>query len=236
MVTGVIGASAGPFAGDGLDETLGLAIGLRAIGTGEAMFDAELLAGVGEEFGAIGGAAVGQNALDVDAMSFVEVDGLLEGRQDAGSLFVWEERGKSAAAVIVDGDVKALDAGAWMAVGAVAGGAAQGEDLGFELSRSFAGLATGDRGTILEALWEPLLPGACEPAPHGLFADAKSRGGDADGETEGGESGDHLCSRQWGQSGISVHVVRAGGRWVECSSTTSLPNPFRADNLLKHDT
>ena len=224
MVTGVIRASVSPLAGDGLDEAFGLAIGLRAIGTGEAMFDAELEAGVGEEFGAIGGAAVCEDALDVDAMSFGEVDGLLEGREDAGSLFVREERGEGDAAVIVDGDVEALDAGTWVAVGAIAGGAdagaceaaqlldveveeiarrrafvaddrrfwrieggeaveamaaqdagegslgdgqdhadlgvgtafaAQGEDLGFELGRSFAGLAERDRGTILEALGEP---------------------------------------------------------------------------------
>ena len=126
MVTGVIGAGLGPFAGDGLDEALGLAIGLGAVRSGEAVFDAELEAGVGEEFGAIGGAAVGEEALDLDAMSFVEADGLLEGREDAGSLFVWEERGESEAGVIVDGDVEALDAGAWIAVGAVAGGADAG--------------------------------------------------------------------------------------------------------------
>ena len=219
MVTGVIGAGIGPLAGDGLDEAFGLALGLRAVGTGEAMFDAELEAGLGEEFGAIGGAAVGQDALDLDAMSFVEVEGLLEGRQDAGSLFVWEERGAGDAGVIVDGDVQGLGAGAWVAVGADAGAceaaqlldveveeiarrrafvaddrrfwrieggeaveamaaqdagegslgdgqghadlgvgtafAAQGEDLGFELGRSFAGLAERDRGTILEALGEP---------------------------------------------------------------------------------
>jgi hypothetical protein len=49
-------------------------------------------------------------------------------------------------------------------------------------------------------------------------------------------SRDHLGSRQRGKFGISVHVVRAGGRWVECSSTTILTDPFRADNVLKHDT
>ena len=32
MVTGVIGAGLGPFAGDGLDEALGLAVGLGAVG------------------------------------------------------------------------------------------------------------------------------------------------------------------------------------------------------------
>jgi len=305
MVTGVIRASIGPLAGEGLDEAFGLAVGLGAVGSGEAMLDAELLAGLGEEFGAVGGAAVGEDALDADAMSLVEVESLMKGGEDAVGLFIWEEAGEGGAGVVVDGDVEGLGACAWVALGAVAGGAdawfgeaselfdvevkevargvafvaddrrfrrlqrseameavaaqdagegglgdgqdhadlgvgtafaAQGEDLGFELGGSFAGLAERDRGTILEALGEALLPGACEPAPHGLFADAKSRGGDAAGEPEGGESGDHLGSRQRGQSGISVQVVRAGGRWVECASTTSLPNPCRADNLLKHDT
>ena len=305
MVTGVIGASVGPLAGDGLDEAFGLAIGLRAIRSGEAMLEADLGACLGEEFGAVSGAAVGEDALDFDAMSFVEVDGLVESGQDTLGLFIWEEAGEGGAAVVVDGDVEGFDAGAWVALGAVAGGAdarfleaselldvevekvaggvafvaddrgfgrfqrgetleavaaenagegglgdredhanlsvgaalaAQGEDLGFELGRSFARLAVGDRRTVVEALGKARVCGAFEPSADGLFADAKSRGGDAAGEPEGGESGDHLCSRQRGERGISVHVVRAGGRWVECSSTTSLPNPFRADNLLKHDT
>jgi hypothetical protein len=50
VVAGVIGTSISPFAGDGLDEALGLAIGLRAIGTGEAVTEAEILAGGSEEF------------------------------------------------------------------------------------------------------------------------------------------------------------------------------------------
>ena len=40
VVAGVIVAGISPFAGDGLDEALGLAIGLGAIGSGEAMFEA----------------------------------------------------------------------------------------------------------------------------------------------------------------------------------------------------
>ena len=50
MIGGVIGAGIGPLAGEGLDEALGLAIGLRTIGPGEAVANAELLAGGGEEF------------------------------------------------------------------------------------------------------------------------------------------------------------------------------------------
>ena len=57
--TGVIGTGIGPLASDGLDEAFGFAIGLRSIGSGEEMLEAELAAGSGEGFGAIGGAAIG---------------------------------------------------------------------------------------------------------------------------------------------------------------------------------
>ena len=40
MTAGVVGTGVGPLAGDGLDEAFGLAIGLRAIRPGKAMFDA----------------------------------------------------------------------------------------------------------------------------------------------------------------------------------------------------
>ena len=39
MVAGVIGAGVSPFAGDGLDKALGLAIGLWTIGFGKVMFE-----------------------------------------------------------------------------------------------------------------------------------------------------------------------------------------------------
>jgi len=54
VVTRVVRASIGPLTSDGLNEAFGLAIGLWAIGFGEEMFEAELLAGGGKEFGAIG--------------------------------------------------------------------------------------------------------------------------------------------------------------------------------------
>ena len=50
VIAGVIGTSISPFAGDGLDEALGFAIGLRAIGTSEEVTEAEIVAGGGEEF------------------------------------------------------------------------------------------------------------------------------------------------------------------------------------------
>ena len=288
-----------------MDEPLGLAVGLRTIRSCEAVFEAEFGAGFCEEFGAAGGAAVGEEALDVDAVCGVEGEGLMEGGEGAGDFFVGEQAGEGEAAVIVDGDVEGLDAGAWIAMGAVAGGAdtgareaielldveveeiawvvvfvaddgrfwriegshaveavteqdagkgglgdgqdhadlgvgtalaAQGEDLGFEIGRSLAGLAKRSRGTVGEALREALGFGAGEPSADGLFADAESGGCGAERGAEGGMMADHFSSRKRGESGISVHVVRAGWRWVESSSTTSLPDPIRADNLLKHDT
>ena len=305
MVTGAIRSGIGPLPSDGLDEAFGFAIGLRTIGFGEAMFDAELLAGLGEEVGAISRAAVSEDALDVDAMILVEADGLLESVEDAGDLFVGKQTGEGEAGMIVDGDVKGLDAGAWIALGAIAGGAdawareaaqfldveveefagggafvaagrrfgwfesceamkavaaedaregglgdgedhedlsvgaalaAQGQDAGFELWADFAGLTERDRGVVFEAGREAGLLSALKPAADGFFADGVKHGRGAPRKTEGDEFGGHLSSHERSQSGISVHVVRAGGRWVECSSTTILTDPFRADNVLKHDT
>ena len=304
MVAGLIGASISPLTRDGLDEAFGLAIGLGAIGTGEAMFDAELLAGRGEEFGAISRTTIGKHALDVDAVVLVEAHGLLESVEDAGDFLVGEEAGESQAAVIVDGDVEGLDAGPRIAKGAIAGGAdagaceaaqfldveveefagsvalvadngrfgrlqrsktiesvtaqdaaergggdvenhadlgigtaraAQGEDLGFECGRRLAGLTVRSRRVIVKAGGKAGGPGAGEPAPDGSFADTEGDGRVAQGEAELVVSPRHLGSRERGEFGISVHVVRAGWLEVECSSTTSLPNPFRADNVLKHD-
>ena len=49
VVTGIIRAGVSPLSGDGLDEAFGLAIGLWAIGFGEEMLEAQLLAGLGKE-------------------------------------------------------------------------------------------------------------------------------------------------------------------------------------------
>ena len=263
------------------------------------------MAGSGKEFGAVGAATIGEEALDLDAMSRVKADGLVESVEHGGKFFVGEETSEGEAGVIVDGDVEAFDAGAWIAHGAVTGGpdagareaaqlldveveelarlgvfiaegrrfgrierreavemmatqdarksglgdwedhhdlsvgaslAAQGEDLGFEPGRGLAGLMMRDRRTVDQASGKAAFFGASQPAADGLFADAESGGGSAQRAAELGMLKRHLRSPQRGQSGISVHIVRAGGRWVECSSTTILTDPFRADNVLKHDT
>ncbi len=78
VVAGAIRTGIGPLAGDGLDEAFGLAVGLRAIGFGEEMLEAEFVAGGGEELGAIGGATIGEDLLDFDAVSAIEADSLVQ--------------------------------------------------------------------------------------------------------------------------------------------------------------
>jgi hypothetical protein len=305
MVAGVIRTGIGPLAGDGLDEPFGLAVGLWTVRLGEEMAQAEFLAGGGEEFGAISGAAVGEDTLDLNAMSFVELDGLVECGEHAGRLFIGMKRGEGEAGMVVDGDVEALDAGAGIALGTIAGGAhpwafeaaqlldvevekvargvafvtdgrwlgrlqggeavemvaaqnagesgfgnwqsdddlsigtalaAQVEDLDFELGRGPARLTSGSRGMVVEALGKPGFLGAREPAADGLFTDPVGEGRLTQSAPEVHMLTGHLSSRERGKFGISVHVVRAGERAVECASTTSLSCPSRADNVLKHDT
>ena len=106
-----------------MDEAFGLAVGLRAIGFGEEMFEAELVAGGGEEFEAIGWAAIGEELLDGDAVSGVEAESLVQSVENAGGAFVRKETSEGEAGVVVDGDVETFDAGAWVAEGAIPGGA-----------------------------------------------------------------------------------------------------------------
>jgi len=97
VVGGVVSTGISPFAGEGLDEAFGLAVGLRAIGAGEEMFEAQLAAGGGEAFGAVSGAAVGEDGLDGDAMILVEGDGLVECVQDTGRFLIGKKAGKGQA-------------------------------------------------------------------------------------------------------------------------------------------
>ena len=93
--------------------------------------------------------------------------------------------------------------------------AAQSEDLGFELGRGLAGLMMRDRRTIDQASGKAAFFGASQPATDGLFADAESDGGGAQGEVELRVLASHLSSSERSKSSISVHDVRARRRWVE---------------------
>ena len=122
---GVAGVEPGvsPFVGQGAVKSLYLAVGLWAIGFGEEMFEAQLVAGSGKEFGPIGGTAIGEDVLDEDAVISVKGDGLVEGGQDTGSFFIGQEAGKSDPRMVINGDMQAFHAGARIAVRTVAGGA-----------------------------------------------------------------------------------------------------------------
>ena len=79
VVTGVVRAGVSPLPSDGLDEAFGLAVGLGAVRFGEEMLEAQLVAGLGKELGAISRAAIGEDLLDEDAVSLIEGNGLMEG-------------------------------------------------------------------------------------------------------------------------------------------------------------
>jgi hypothetical protein len=302
---GLIGAGISPLTGDGLDEAFGFAIGLRAIRSSEAVRDTELPAGGGKDPGAIGGAAIGQEALDANAVSGIKGDRLEEGIESTGDLFIGQETGKSEATVIINGDMERLDTGPRIALGAIArsadtrareaaqlldieveefareiafvtldrrpgrfergeameavatqhagkgglgngehhldlgvraAGTAEGDDLSFEGRAGLARLVPRSRRTIVKSQRKTSGRSASQPAPNGLLTDAESSGRLPQREAELVMSQSHLGSRERSQFGISVHVVRAGSREVACSSTTSLPDLSRADNVLKHDT
>ena len=90
------------------------------------MLETQLLAGGGKEFGAISRAAIGEDALDLDAVVLVKSDGLVERGEDAGSFFIGEETGKSDSGMVIDGDVQAFHSSARVAMGTIAGGADAG--------------------------------------------------------------------------------------------------------------
>lgn len=86
------------------------------------MLEAQLEAGKGEVGGAIGGPAIGEDALDLDAMSLVEVEGLVESVEDVFDLFAWKKAGEAESGMIIDGDMKTFDAGVAITLGAITGG------------------------------------------------------------------------------------------------------------------
>lgn len=73
------------------------------------MLEAKLEAGCGEVGGSIGGSAIGEDALDLDAMSLVEVEGLVESVEDVFDLFAWKKAGEAESGTIIDGDMETFE-------------------------------------------------------------------------------------------------------------------------------
>jgi hypothetical protein len=114
--------------------------------------------------------------------------------------------------------------------------AAEGEDLVFEMGRSLAGLASRDGGAIFQTLRRAGELGTFEPLADGFFGDAESGGCGAQRVATGEVVANQFGSHERGECGISVHSVRVGWLGVARASTTNLPDPRSADNVLKHDT
>jgi hypothetical protein len=129
-----IGVSVGPFAERGLDEALGLAVGLWSVRSGEAVFEAESEDRGAHGMGAVTGAVVRIEALGLDAVFCEESQGGVEEGDGALRGFIGEELGESQTGMIIDGDVEELPAGAGdMIALAVAGDTMAGADDAGEL-------------------------------------------------------------------------------------------------------
>jgi hypothetical protein len=95
----------------------------------------------------------------------VKGEGLTERGEDAGGAFIGEEAGEAEAGVVIDGDVEGLDAGPWVALGSVAGGADAGaceaaQFLDVEVEevtgmRMFVADGRGFWGSRLARRWRP---------------------------------------------------------------------------------
>ena len=117
----------GPAAEQGADEAFGFAVGLGPVGAGAEVADAEGAAGDGVDRGAVGGAVVGDQPLDGDAVAGVVRDRAAQEPDRGGGLLVGEDLDVGQAGGVVDRDVHELPAdGPRLAsggCGAAAGGA-----------------------------------------------------------------------------------------------------------------
>ena len=78
--------------------------------------------------------------------------------------------------------------------------------------------------------------GTFEPFADGFIGDAERGGRGAERGPASEVMMNQFGSHERGECGISVHSDRVGWLGVENASTTNLPDPQSADNVLKHDT
>src|SRR5690606_8620014 len=104
-----------------LDEALGLAIGLRAVGPGVAMLEAELGADPVEVPGAEGRAVVGEHGLDAHAEAAVVGHGIAQELHGAAGSLVGIHVAEADPGMVIDGHEQELPAGAPDCIAAVAG-------------------------------------------------------------------------------------------------------------------
>ena len=124
--SGALGAvvphpAVGPFAQAGLDESLGLAVGLGPIGPGVGVLDAQGLARCLEGLGAIGAAIVGQQSFDCDAETAVVRHRRLQEVHGRLLFLVGAHLHEANARVVIDGDMGEFPASALDGVTTIAG-------------------------------------------------------------------------------------------------------------------
>jgi hypothetical protein len=105
-----VDGAVGPTGDQRSDEPLGLAVGLGPVGTGAEVTDPERAAGDRVDRSALGGAVVGQHALDRESVPGEELDCPPQEGDDRGRLVIAENFGVGQARVVVDRDVHALPA------------------------------------------------------------------------------------------------------------------------------
>src|SRR5215207_5495159 len=113
LVGGVVGPGIGLLSERGLDEALGLAVGLGRVGLGSDVLELEPFAGAREGEGFVAGAVVGHDAGDRYAEAVVIGDGGLEEGDRALRLLVRHDHGEGDARGVVDADMDELPAGAF---------------------------------------------------------------------------------------------------------------------------
>jgi len=99
---GLVGAGVSPFAQGGLDEALGLSVGARSIGAGEAVFDMLAVEQQAESSVSVAAPVVGEHAADGDGVASVIGPGH-EKKQDGGAVgLVGQDGGEGDPRVVVD--------------------------------------------------------------------------------------------------------------------------------------
>src|SRR5664279_3723793 len=99
FLAGAVDGAVGPAVGECADEAFGFAVGLWAVRSCAEVFDAERAAGERVDGGAVAAAVVGEQLLDLDAVSLVEGNGASQEGGDCDSFFVVEDFGVGEAAV-----------------------------------------------------------------------------------------------------------------------------------------
>lgn len=123
------GSATGPFAQAGLDEPLGLAIGLRVVRLGEAVLDAQGLAGLGEQTRAVGRAVVSEQTLNAHTQGRVVGNGSLQKVHRRAIALIGMHLHEAHAAVVIDSHKGELPTSAIDRVTAVAGDAVAGRSM-----------------------------------------------------------------------------------------------------------